>query len=41
MGKGDKRTKKGKRVIGSYGNSRPHKPHKMNKEADAKAKSKK
>lgn len=36
MGKGDKRTKKGKIVIGSYGNSRPHKPHKMNKEANKK-----
>lgn len=26
MGKGDKRSKKGKTVIGSYGKSRPHKP---------------
>ena len=25
MGKGDKRTKRGKITIGSYGNSRPHK----------------
>lgn len=31
MGKGDKRTKKGKIVIGSYGNSRPHKPQKQAK----------
>lgn len=42
MGKGDKRTKKGKTVIGSYGNSRPHKPHKQkaakdNKKAESKA----
>ncbi len=26
MGKGDQRTKKGKRVRGSYGKSRPRKP---------------
>ena len=25
MGKGDKRTKKGKRIAGSYGNTRPRK----------------
>ena len=25
MGKGDKKTKRGKITIGSYGNSRPHK----------------
>lgn len=29
MGKGDKRTKKGKIIMGSYGNSRPHKPQKQ------------
>ncbi|MGV3596278.1 MAG: 30S ribosomal protein THX [Bacteroidota bacterium] len=28
MGKGDKRSKKGKIVTGSYGNSRPHKAQK-------------
>ncbi|KAH7281017.1 hypothetical protein KP509_36G025700 [Ceratopteris richardii] len=27
-GRGDKRTAKGKRFLGSYGNSRPRKPHK-------------
>lgn len=27
MGKGDKRTAKGKRVMGSYGVSRPSRPH--------------
>lgn len=26
MGKGDKRTKRGKTFKGSYGNSRPHQP---------------
>ena len=26
MGRGDKKTKKGKQCIGSYGNSRLHKP---------------
>ncbi|RME60638.1 MAG: 30S ribosomal protein THX [Candidatus Dadabacteria bacterium] len=31
MGKGDKRTAKGKRFRGSYGNSRPHKPKKKRK----------
>jgi 30S ribosomal protein S31 len=29
MGKGDKRTKKGKIVMGSYGVSRPHKAQKV------------
>lgn len=38
MGKGDMRTKKGKRIAGSYGNSRPHKPHKMNAETTKKNK---
>ncbi len=33
MGKGDKRTKKGKIVLGSFGNSRPKK--KNSKAADA------
>ncbi|HEY4651519.1 MAG TPA: 30S ribosomal protein THX [Pontibacter sp.] len=28
MGKGDKKTKKGKITKGSFGNSRPHKKHK-------------
>jgi 30S ribosomal protein S31 len=28
MGKGDKRTGKGKRFKGSYGRSRPHQPEK-------------
>lgn len=28
MGKGDRRTAKGKRVKGSYGRSRPHQPAK-------------
>ncbi|GHA67775.1 30S ribosomal protein THX [Pontibacter akesuensis] len=27
MGKGDKKSKKGKLVKGSYGNTRPHKKH--------------
>jgi len=36
MGKGDKRTKRGKTFKGSYGNSRPHQPAK--KEAPAGAK---
>ncbi|KAB2918177.1 MAG: 30S ribosomal protein THX [Bacteroidetes bacterium] len=29
MGKGDKRSKKGKITLGSYGNSRPHKLQKV------------
>ncbi len=37
MGKGDKKTKKGKIIMGSYGNSRPHKPHKMKKAAEKKS----
>lgn len=37
MGKGDKRTKKGKRVMGSYGVSRPSRPHQSNKKTDKKA----
>lgn len=28
MGRGDKRSRKGKIFAGSYGNSRPHKPNK-------------
>jgi 30S ribosomal protein S31 len=39
MGKGDKRTAKGKRVVGSYGKSRPHKETK--KAAPAKTPAKK
>ena len=35
MGKGDKRTKRGKTFKGSYGKSRPHDPNK--KSGDAKA----
>ena len=31
MGKGDKKTAKGKRFSGSFGNSRPHKPKKVKK----------
>ncbi|MBV6655065.1 MAG: 30S ribosomal protein THX [Mameliella sp.] len=37
MGKGDKRTKKGKRWNGSYGNSRP-KPEDEQKKKEAKQK---
>ncbi|WP_242929427.1 30S ribosomal protein THX [Pontibacter vulgaris] len=43
MGKGDKKSKKGKIKKGSYGNSRPHKPgkaeqlHTAQKEAAATA----
>lgn len=33
MGKGDKRTKRGKIVNGSFGNSRPHKIKKAKEEA--------
>lgn len=28
MGKGDKKSRRGKIAKGSYGNRRPHKPHK-------------
>lgn len=38
MGKGDKRTKKGKRVMGSYGVSRPSRPHQSKKAAENKGK---
>jgi len=37
MGRGDKRTAKGKRFKGSYGNSRPHKLKKSAAIAEAKA----
>ncbi|CAN6463704.1 unnamed protein product [Victoria cruziana] len=33
-GRGDKRTKKGKRFKGSYGNSRPKKDHKISRIKD-------
>ena len=33
MGKGDKRTKRGKIFKGSYGKSRPHDPNKKKTEA--------
>lgn len=33
MGKGDKRTRKGKIFKGSYGKSRPHDPNKKKEEA--------
>ncbi|WP_114782004.1 30S ribosomal protein THX [Botryobacter ruber] len=36
MGKGDKKTKKGKIAKGSYGNSRPHKTKKATAEAPKK-----
>lgn len=36
MGKGDQRTKKGKRVSGTYGKSRLRKPEKAKAEAAAK-----
>ena len=39
MGRGDKRTKKGKTFLHSYGKSRPHDPEKRKKEAAAAAKS--
>lgn len=37
MGKGDKKTKKGKISIGSFGKHRPHKPKKGNVEKPTKA----
>ncbi|MCB0666581.1 MAG: 30S ribosomal protein THX [Saprospiraceae bacterium] len=40
MGKGDKRTKRGKIIRGSYGNNRPHKVEQSN-DADAGQKKKK
>jgi len=36
MGKGDRRTKKGKRWHGTYGKYRPRKKKKANKEASSK-----
>ncbi|MFD2248627.1 30S ribosomal protein THX [Pontibacter ruber] len=38
MGKGDKKSKKGKLKKGSYGNTRPHKPTKHKGLAEAQAK---
>jgi 30S ribosomal protein S31 len=38
MGKGDKRSKKGKIFKGSYGNSRPHKAKKVEVEVKEKVK---
>jgi ribosomal small subunit protein bTHX len=38
MGRGDRRTAKGKRTIGSYGKSRPHNEKKPAPAAPAKAK---
>ena len=35
MGKGDKKSKRGKLVKGSFGNSRPHKPAKKTEEKTA------
>ena len=35
MGKGDKKSRKGKLVKGSFGNSRPHKPTKKTEEKTA------
>ncbi len=35
MGKGDKKSKRGKLVKGSFGNSRPHKPTKKATEKPA------
>lgn len=35
MGRGDKRTRKGKQFRGSYGNTRPHDPAKKKPEANA------
>lgn len=32
MGRGDKKSKKGKRTIGSFGNSRPRKKNKVSAE---------
>ena len=37
MGKGDKRTKRGKTFKGSYGNTRPHDPNKKKPAAKPKA----
>lgn len=37
MGRGDKRTKKGKIAIGSFGVSRPARPVKTGKKAEKKA----
>jgi len=37
MGRGDKRTKKGKTFKGSYGNSRPHDPTKKKAAATPKS----
>jgi 30S ribosomal protein S31 len=39
MGKGDKRTKKGKIFKGSYGKSRPHDPDKKKSASAPKARS--
>ena len=35
MGRGDKRTRKGKTFLHSYGKTRPHDPNKKKKEAAA------
>ena len=40
MGKGDRRTKKGKLFLGTYGKSRPRKKVKTNKETSAKVEKK-
>lgn len=40
MGKGDKRSKKGKRISGSYGNARPN-PNKLKRKEQAKRAAKK
>ena len=37
MGKGDKRTRKGKIFKGSYGKSRPHDPEQEGSDADDRA----
>jgi ribosomal small subunit protein bTHX len=37
MGRGDKRTRKGKTFLHSYGKTRPHDPEKKKKEAAAAA----
>jgi 30S ribosomal protein S31 len=36
MGKGDKKSKRGKIVKGTYGNTRPHKAHKQKAAKDSK-----
>ncbi len=41
MGKGDKRSQRGKINIGSYGNSRPHKKKKTKAKTAAKPKGRK